>query len=518
MTERHDPGRRRKKKCDEGRPICRRCAVLGWQCEWPTSEELVDRRHGQVRRHETKSTGSTPVENVTEEQRSFEGGQLCLMSESIAQDALFQDIKPLVSKHFVDKYYGLILLPDCQPKFYWGLFHELQHFVRECRSLQYTVLANSASHIYSIIDSAQMQELALTYHSQALRSLHELLDTDSQLENHNGLLISVMLLYTLGVSPSSRPPSPTAHILGTDWCTAPDQQTTGQIAYFESAGHMKAAVKILKLRELKTAPAITRPFDRVAWESVLFSMFYASMGLWSAEFNENDTFDPDFWLHTEELLAQDNSLSTPTPGVNGPVLGVPIALLKLLLLIRQIRQKREFASVHTLRDLELEVSRWEPYIIAASGAQRSQDQEPDNTPQTEIARDTSSLFAIVVSILTEQISAGDSSATTPSARDPDCWKLRRAMSILRDHRYDDTWSRFFNGTMAVYTLGFFVTRTEDMDLVRGDLQNRWDVTNFGHVVRYRKDLEATWAERGCDDRLKADPSHEYESTPTIHEI
>lgn len=209
MTERPDVGRRRKKKCDEGRPICRRCAILGWDCEWPTSEDLVDRRHGPVRRHEEEPTFSTTVDNGTEEPTFLEGGQLCLKSESIARDVLFQDIKPLVSKHFVDKYYGLILLPDCQPKFYWDLFHELQHFVRECCSLQYTVLANAASHIYSIIDSAQMQELALTYHSQALRSLHELLDTNSQLENHNGLLISVMLLYTLGVSPSLRPPSPT---------------------------------------------------------------------------------------------------------------------------------------------------------------------------------------------------------------------------------------------------------------------------------------------------------------------
>lgn len=245
-------------------------------------------------------------------------------------------------------------------------------------------------------------------------------------------------------------------------------------------------------------------------------MFHASMGLWSAEFNAANTFDPTFWLHSEELLAQDNTLSAPTPGVNGPVLGVPIALLKLLLLIRQIRQKREFAGAQALRDLELEVSRWEPCIMGTSGAQSFRDQGPD-TPQTEVARDTSSLLVIVASILTEQISAGDSSATTPSTRDPDCWKLRRAMSILRDRQYDDTWSRFFNGSIVVYTLGCFVTRTEDIDLVRGDLQSRWDVTNFGHVARYRNDLEATWAERGCGT-LRADPSHEYELTPIVHEI
>jgi hypothetical protein len=51
-----------------------------------------------------------------------------------------------------------------------------------------------------VFKSAQMQERALTYYSQALRGLQALLETTSKLETDNALLISVMLLYTLGVS------------------------------------------------------------------------------------------------------------------------------------------------------------------------------------------------------------------------------------------------------------------------------------------------------------------------------
>lgn len=47
-----------------------------------------------------------------------------------------------------------------------------------------------------------MQELALTYYSEALQGLQALLGTTSKLDNNNALLISVMLLYTLGVSRS----------------------------------------------------------------------------------------------------------------------------------------------------------------------------------------------------------------------------------------------------------------------------------------------------------------------------
>jgi hypothetical protein len=217
-------------------------------------------------------------------------------------------------------------------------------------------------------------------------------------------------------------------------------------------------------------------------------MFLATMGLWADEFNADNTFDPKFWLRAEQSLVEENTLWTPAPGVNGPVLGVPLVLLKLLLLIRQIRRKREITANHTLRSLELEVSQWEACL--------SGEAPLSEISQSEIARDSSTMFIIIASILMEQISTGDSNDTTPPACDPDCWKLRYAMSILQKYQHDDTWSRFFTTTIAVYTLGFFVTRSEDVDLVRADLQGRWDATNFGHIVRYRKDLDAIWAKRG----------------------
>lgn len=69
----------------------------------------------------------------------------------------------------------------------------------EYKSLHYSVLANGASHLHFIDSSNQMQELALTYYSNALRNLSDLLARSSRLENHNGLLMSVMLLYLHGV-------------------------------------------------------------------------------------------------------------------------------------------------------------------------------------------------------------------------------------------------------------------------------------------------------------------------------
>lgn len=190
--------------------MCQRRAVLGWRCEWPTSEDLVDRRQKLVRRQKSQPTIKDEPETEAQQPWDWEGGKLCLISAPTSFEELAHDIKPIIFDHFNDKYYQLILLPSCHPEYYWETFNEIERLMPDCRGLQHTVLANAASHIYSIGRSGSMKELALVYYSHALRDLHQLLETASELENDNGLLMSVILLYTLGVSSSFASPLATS--------------------------------------------------------------------------------------------------------------------------------------------------------------------------------------------------------------------------------------------------------------------------------------------------------------------
>jgi hypothetical protein len=125
-----------------------------------------------------------------------------LLSESAAHRVLRHDLEGVLSRHFVEKYYDLLLLPNCHPEFHHGWIHEMGDLMLQHKSLQYSVLACAASHIHFIDASSPMQELALTYYSQAIRGLSEILAMSSAsqpIENNNGLLMSVMLLYLHGV-------------------------------------------------------------------------------------------------------------------------------------------------------------------------------------------------------------------------------------------------------------------------------------------------------------------------------
>ena len=254
-------------------------------------------------------------------------------------------------------------------------------------------------------------------------------------------------------------------------------------------------MKIVTLRYFKRHSATSQPFERLALESVLFSSFMVSMGLWSDEFNLNCTFDLNFWLHTEQLLNQTNKLPDPFLGVDSPVIGIPIGLLKLLLSIRQLQYDRTLASSAVLADLRAEISCWEYSIVHSPSPDRPEGDESEDL-QSRLTRDVASLYILTASILADQIALGDLETTLPLAHDPDCWKLRRATSILRQYQDSEAWSKNFNATIPVYTIGFFMAKCEDIDLVRQDLQCRWEYTKFGHTLLCCNDLEATWAKRG----------------------
>lgn len=119
---------------------------------------------------------------------------------AMAHGVMARDLEIVISNHFVDRYYGLLILPRCHPGFHSGWLAKILDLMASYKFVYYSVLTCAASHIHLIDTSARMQELALIYYSSAITKLSQLLTAPSQLEYHNGLLISIMLLYIHGVS------------------------------------------------------------------------------------------------------------------------------------------------------------------------------------------------------------------------------------------------------------------------------------------------------------------------------
>ena len=184
----NNTGRNRRKKCDEGRPNCMRCSTSGRKCEWLGETQLLDRRYASHPKSRYSSTGS-----VT---------SVCLRSESATHRKLTIDLEVIISRHFIEKYYHFLLLPNCHRAFHDGWIKEIQELMVTDESLRYSVLANAASHIHNVDANPAMQSISLHYYSKSIRRLADVLSlaTNRYLASYNGFLMSVMLLYLHGVS------------------------------------------------------------------------------------------------------------------------------------------------------------------------------------------------------------------------------------------------------------------------------------------------------------------------------
>ncbi|KAH7396298.1 hypothetical protein BKA66DRAFT_454846 [Pyrenochaeta sp. MPI-SDFR-AT-0127] len=462
--------RSRRKKCDEKTPACDRCSLSGRACKWPDSSDLVDRRYtSHPRSRYTNSPEAT----------------ICLRSESTTHVQATCDLEMFISRHFIEKFYNLLLLPGCHSDFHDGWIKEIQELMVENRSLQCSVLMNAASHIYNTDNFPGMRHRALDYYSQALRSLASSLAQPKalQLTKHNGVLSSVMLLYLHGCVG-----------LGTSSDIPP---------------HLSAAMNLLTLRLSESPLKISRPFDRLALESVLYQVFLGSTGLWSDSVPYH-SFDLQFWLQTELLLEQSILFPGHSYTLNSPVLGIPVPLYRLAIQVKNMYQNPLEYDLQAMEDLRNEVEAWEATVLCNRGFDCLAESET-LAPCHVYYQSTSYLFALIFSLLLDQMSSlhslGASSfgeamtrkqqLRTPYASPSNSWQIQKAIQILEKHQDDDQWANCFIGTWPVYTLGFFLEEMEHIHLIRKDLNRRWELTRFMQAPRFLEDLETIWSSRLC---------------------
>ncbi len=203
---------------------------------------------------------------------------MALESSSIAHQSLGRDLKSVILRHFSQTYYGLLLNPNSDLAFYDVWSNDLQKLIVASNSLEYAMLANAASHMHFVDGSSQMQELALTYYSKATKGLAETLASAARRQDHDAILMSVMLLYLHGVS---HPKISLRLVLLSYNRLCLGQKCFGRGTYNDIPWHLNAATQIIKVRYLHDLSfVVTRPYDRLAIESVLYQVFLVTTGCW----------------------------------------------------------------------------------------------------------------------------------------------------------------------------------------------------------------------------------------------
>lgn len=269
----------------------------------------------------------------------------------------------------------------------------------------------------------------------------------------------------------------------------------GRGTYSDIPRHVNAATRILTLRLFDRPLAKNRPFDRLAVESVLYQIFLVTTGLWSDQMSLDYDFDTQFWLQAERLLYQSTLFPTGSNILNSPVLGVPVPLFRLTITLKRLYQGTSQSDLVALHRIRTEVEEWEMVVLSGKDIDCLSPTEPRNRKH-EFYTSASYLYILIISLLFDQISQQVSSAGPPSPALRDCWQIEKVIQVLQRYRDDDEWKWCFLGNWPIYTLGFFMSDPDHIEIVRSDVWRRWELTKFSQLYRFSNDLEETWAARG----------------------
>jgi hypothetical protein len=268
----------------------------------------------------------------------------------------------------------------------------------------------------------------------------------------------------------------------------------GRGTYSDIPRHLDAAAKILTLRFFDGPSIFTRPFDRLAVESVLYQIFLVTTGLWSDQGPLDYNFDPQFWLQAEKLLDATAMFPERSNIFNSPVLGVSVALFRLALTLKKIYQNPQPQDEETLLGLREEVEEWEAVVSNGQEIELLSSYEQQNRKH-EYYTDASYLYILNISLLFQQLLKGISNAGPPLPVSSDCWQVKQGIEILKRHQDDDDWNWCFIGNWPTYTFGHFLCEQKDVEVVRADMERRWELTKFAQLRRFTADLMRTWSER-----------------------
>jgi hypothetical protein len=292
---------------------------------------------------------------------------------------------------------------------------------------------------------------------------------------------------------------------------------------------------------------MTRPFDRITAESVLYQSFLLSM---------RRPFDVDFQIDDQFLASTEQILKSPTfedasSAANSPVLGVPLPLYRLIIEVIHLCNSPTSIDPEARSRLKRQMKHWETVAIEVDDNSRvlqSPTLAPPLSPPHQHPHphpEALALYVLAGSLLLDWVveipemqsyldisssryghisslgmsqphvpKATASRAARATAASPPpvphstrSWQLSRALEILHRPSAHETWTRSFLGWWPVLIFGYVVTDDDDIEVMKSILRCMRQRMGYGVVERVLCELEAVWQSRRSPNKAACE-AHE----------
>ncbi|RVX73689.1 hypothetical protein B0A52_02579 [Exophiala mesophila] len=342
--------------------------------------------------------------------------------------------------------------------------------------LKNVVLACGASHKQFHTGNADLYEAGLNFYSQAVSDVGQALHlVDWKRDGfEDSVLLTVVLLYVHGII----------------FCgTRRDIRK-----------HLDGAIQLMTLRcaQSRKAP-ISRPFDRIMWESILYQSFRQSVRnpFWK-DYQPNDKF----YQFAEEVLGS-SGFSYMTDRESSPVIGFPLKLQKFIISVVRVSQSRVKPDVETLNDLESELQYWESMVIdeqvCADGGHPNYLLLNSSERAEAFNQHSTSLHILATSLLLHWIKNSHDVSDQPDCHLPppiDSWQMDRALKIMTCTGSKQEWTRCYLGSWPALIFGYAASDLKSIEILRRDVQDRTTRMSSGEDLLVLDELELVWRQRG----------------------
>ncbi|KAK1708147.1 hypothetical protein BDP67DRAFT_411660 [Colletotrichum lupini] len=461
---------KRRVKCGEEKPICRACVASGRGCTWPSSDDMYDRRHRSRRSFSDDRTLPSPSSCSKDSIISLELREL-------------PDLEQELTHHYFNIFLSVLLLPTVRERDLEGYGSQVMSMMLRSESVKCGVLAACASNKYMLLRSRRYHDAALGYYFRAVelvnRALHDL--GASAKGPDDPLLTTVVYLYLY------------------DMWGPPDET-------LDARKHVDGAMNLLKLRYEDTCSpmSMSRPLHRINTESVLYQAFLLAM---RKPFAPNFHVDEQFLDRSEHVLNARKLIDILSEG-DSPVLGLPLPLYRLITDLIDVLNSPKHPTEAFLIRMREEMKTWEGLVLVEDGGASCP------LSMTSFHKDAVTLFVLGASLLLDYIAEFSLAnhtlwpqvpRTTQNSWNPlhpmrsaPRWQVQRAFEILRRPAAYETWTRCFLGAWPMLILGYSVTSSEDISLIRRVLTQMVERMGYGEIQRILDDLEGVWTKRTED--------------------
>ncbi|RDW56345.1 hypothetical protein BP5796_13256 [Coleophoma crateriformis] len=482
--------RKRKLKCGEERPSCSKCSIAGRQCEWPKSGDLRDRRHC-LPSNQLQSVmlmngilGDDSRKDAEFAERGlYEAGQaknLHLYRSPNMPTTIRSNLEAGLIHYYLDTFVSIVLLSNLDPRFYSEYRWHVVNLALNCDTVKCAVLACCATNKYMRSKDVRFHKLSMTYYSQAIEGVNQMIAQLSSADGSPGdaLLTAVIYMY-----------------INTLW---------GSEVAQDAPKHVAGAMQLIKMRYAdRSSPLyMTRPFDRVTTESVLYQSFLLSL---RHPFELDFQVDEDYLARTESIYSSLTQLD-PSTAAHSPVLGAPLPFYRLLLNIIQYHSSDKQLDPSVLAKMKSEMNYWETALM-------TRDKSDTESPLAQNPHmDTVGLYILAGSLLLDWIiELPDSqsridifSLSSGGKLDDDCsisdnssskkprWQLVQGLRILQGPCIHENWAHSFLGPWPMLIFGYAVETKEDIELIKKVLDIMWHRLGYGEIERTSKELERLW--------------------------